>query len=143
MNHGLVVERQPADNEFNRILYLLKVNYIEDSMHIDDVTTLPQRIVEAYSLYLDMVCSKIIGGANMEWIVGEYLHGQCLKPENKGLIEENIKYCFERAAQPAVGFLNVLTQQIIEQGEEISEVRYYTNPTTKAAMILLESELWE
>lgn len=143
MRNGLTVDRQPIENEFNRVRFLLEANYLPESVHPDDLAELPYRISEAFSLYLDSVCSHVVGGANIEWIVGEYLHGQCIKLENKGLVLERVHEYFQTAAQPTLSILMSMSAKATEVGEEISEMTYHTIPSSKIGMIMMESEPWD
>ena len=136
----LIVERRQLDDILIRIRYLLEVNYEEGTVTEVQKENLNVLVYEAFSYYLELLCSRTLGQPNMEYILDEYLMGQRIRPHNKGIVAFEVQHAFDFATNLVKGDMACLTRQIEARMEDVHHVQYHAAPLSKLGVFLVESE---
>jgi len=140
MRSSLVVDRRRVDDTLTRIRYLLEVNYEEGRLTEEQKATIPVAVYEGFSYYLEMVCSRVVGGPNVSYILAEYMYGAHIKPNNYPVVCAELEHTFRLASEFVLGALQNLTQQVEANCEDVTDLQFIPSENTHLGVFMMESE---
>lgn len=140
MRSSLVIDRRQLDMEMTRVRYLLETHYPDGSLTEQQIENLVNDVYEAFSYYIEMICSRVMGGPSVEYILDEYLHGMYINPNTRDIVISELSHSFETASRLVRNDLANLTREVESQFEDITDVQFIAPGLSKLGVFMLESE---